>query len=47
VTVPTERQIVEYWQKQLLPKRLSRKDINAKIQQFKGQALLLGLQVNQ
>jgi hypothetical protein len=46
VTVPTECQVVEYWQSHLLPKRLSRKDINNKFQRFKGQTLLLGRQVD-
>jgi len=47
VSVPAQRQIVEYWQNRLLPTRLCRRDIKKKIQQFKGQMLLLGLQVNQ
>ena len=47
VSILAERQIVEFWQNHLLPTRLCREEINKKIQQFKGQKLLLGLQTSQ
>lgn len=34
--------IFDYWQNRLLPTRLCRRDINKKVQQFKGHTLLLG-----
>lgn len=46
VSVPAERQIVEYWQNCLLPTRVCRKDIQKKMQKFKGQTLLLGSRLN-
>jgi hypothetical protein len=47
VSVLAERQIVEFWQNHLVPTRLCREEINKRIQQFKRQKLLLGLQTSQ
>jgi len=42
----TECQVVEFWQKHILPNRACRKDINNKIQRFKVQMLLPGPRLN-
>jgi hypothetical protein len=46
VFVLAESQAVGYWRKHLLPGRLSRSDVDRKVQQFKGQMLLLGSRIN-
>lgn len=45
VSALTERQIVEFWLKRLLPTRICRPDVSSKIRRFRRESLLLGRQI--